>query len=92
MAGSCEDAILSNDESREALAEYAHEAWSGWMKYLFSKTTIYPDGTVSIPAWAVDRWKRQVRIAYKDLPEQEKDSDRTEADRMLAIMGLRKQS
>ena len=27
---------------REALADYAHDAWSGWMKYLFSKCLIFP--------------------------------------------------
>ena len=72
---------------REALAEYAHEAWSGWMKYLFKKT--YFDTTVKevvIPKWAVERWMRQMNTLYADLPESEKENDRAEADRMLAIM------
>ncbi len=64
--------------AREALAEYAHAAWSGWMHYLFSKC----DGSV-IPPWAVERWKRQAATAYPDLPEEEKDSDRAEADKIL---------
>jgi len=25
------------NELREALADYAHDAWSGWMKYMFSR-------------------------------------------------------
>ncbi len=29
---------------REKLAEYAHEAWSGWMRYLFEKSERNPDG------------------------------------------------
>ena len=71
---------------RESLAEYAHIAWSGWMKYLFEKSTRNADGTVTIPAWAVERWTRQAETEYADLPENEKNSDRTEADRMIEIM------
>lgn len=80
-------------DKREALAEYAHEAWSGWMKYMFRKggfATFDVNGesqTVYVmPAWAVERWKRQSETPYADLPETEKESDREEADRMLAII------
>lgn len=77
----------SSDELREALAAYAHdEAWSGWMEYLFSKSAQNPDGSVTIPGGLVARWKRQMTTAYADLPENEKDSDRKEADRMIAIV------
>lgn len=71
---------------REELAKYAHVAWSGWMLYLFEKSTLNPDGTVTIPKWAVDRWKRQAQTAYADLSPEEQDSDRKEADAMLAII------
>jgi hypothetical protein len=74
------------DEKREALAEYAHEAWSGWMLYLFAKSQANDDGTVTIPAWAVERWSRQMDTEYDRLPEQEKESDRAEADKMLALI------
>ncbi len=77
---------MPESELREALAAYAHEAWSGWMNYLFEKSARNPDGTVTIPAWAVERWTRQASTAYTDLPEQEKESDRAEADRMLILM------
>ncbi|MBM3120405.1 MAG: hypothetical protein FJ006_12840 [Chloroflexi bacterium] len=70
---------------RECLSEYAHEAWSGWMKYMFEKSAMNKDGTVTLPKWAVDRWTRQMNLSYADLPEEEKESDRTEADRMLSI-------
>lgn len=69
----------------ESLANYAHEAWSGWMRYLFEKSTHNDDGTITIPAWAVERWQRQMNTPYVDLPESEKDSDRAEAEKMLAI-------
>lgn len=71
---------------REALAEYAHEAWSGWMKYLFKKSKRNSGGTVTISRWAVERWARQMGSSYKDLSKKEKDSDRKEADRMIKIM------
>ena len=83
-------------EMREKLAEYAHNQWSGWMEYLFSKCyTVYlkptlqePDGEAHlvIPKWAVDRWKRQMQTPYNDLSEEEKESDRKEADGMIAIL------
>ena len=96
-AGCC-DAYKSNRrrEMREKLAEYAHNQWSGWMEYLFSKCyTVYleptlqePDGEAHlvIPKWAVDRWKRQMQTPYNDLSEEEKESDRKEADGMIAIL------
>lgn len=72
--------------SRERLAEYAHDAWAGWMRYLFSKSAFNADGSATIPKWAVDRCQGQVATDYKNLPESEMDSDRKEADAMLAIM------
>lgn len=73
--------------TREALAAYAHDAWSGWMRYMWSKATANADGTITLPLWAVERWQRQMTTAYADLPESEKASDRKEADQMLAIVG-----
>lgn len=69
---------------REKLAELAHNQWAGWMEYLFLKSK-QVDGCVIIPAWAVDRWRRQVATRYSDLSEDEKNSDRNEADRFLSL-------
>jgi hypothetical protein len=76
----------------ESLAGYAHEAWSGWMKYLFEKSltgssgnSILP-GSALIPKSLVNRWRRQMKTPYDELPENEKDSDRKEALRMLRIV------
>lgn len=86
---------MNDEEIREALAEYAHEAWSGWMQYLFSKSDgPTPDhglgrlrkGSFIILPECVERWQRQMNTPYAELPEYEKALDRTEADRMLAIM------
>jgi hypothetical protein len=72
-------------EVRERLADYAHEAWSGWMRYMFDKSVVMSRG-VLIPQDLVERWERQMKTPYAELPENEKESDRAEADRMLAIV------
>jgi hypothetical protein len=75
---------------REKLAALAHDQWSGWMEYLFSKTDKFEiEGRaagVVIPNWAVERWRRQMKTPYAELPEEEKESDRKEADRVLSLM------
>lgn len=71
---------------RENLASYAHEAWCGWMIYMFSKCVRKNDGTMSIPKWAVDRWVRQSNTKYLELPESEKKSDREEAEKIFKVI------
>lgn len=73
-------------EGREALAELCHEQWSGWMQYLFEKCEENKDGTATIPKWAVERWSRQMKTKYRQLSENEQNSDRAEADRFLALI------
>lgn len=80
------DIFKEHHRSREALAAYAHTAWAGWMEYLFSKSHTHADGSVTIPADLAARWQRQMTTAYADLPESEKESDRAEADTMLALL------
>lgn len=70
---------------REKLAQLTHEQWSGWMDHLFRKCEKGSDGTLIIPKWAVDRWQRQAKTPFSKLTPTEKDSDREEADRFLAI-------
>jgi hypothetical protein len=74
------------DGLRETLAEIAHSQWSGWMEYLFSKGTFGEDGTWLMPKWAVDRWSRQMKTEYQMLSDEEKNSDRNEADRFLRAL------
>jgi hypothetical protein len=71
----------------EQLAALCHEQWSGWMRYLFSKGQFNEDGTWTMPAWAVERWKRQMNTPYDALSEVEQDSDREEAKRFMALLG-----
>lgn len=78
---------MTAEEVKKTLAAYAHLAWSGWMNYLFSKCErAGMDDLMVIPDWAVDRWKRQAATPYSAMPENEKESDREEADTMLAII------
>lgn len=71
---------------REALAEYAHDSWAGWMRYLFRKSELVPDRGACIPEELVERWIRQMDTKYQDLPEKEKESDRNEADKIIALL------
>lgn len=77
---------MTDNDLREKLAALAHEQWSGWMKYLFDCGTFNKDGTWSMDDWAVKRWTRQMNTAYDELPEDERESDRTEADKVLALL------
>jgi len=70
---------------REELAELVHKQWVGWMAYLFGKCETDHDGALTIPSWAVRRWKRQMGTPYFDLSEEEKESDRKEADKILEL-------
>lgn len=86
-------ALLKSPETREALAALAHEQWSGWMRYLFEKCEDMErrgpgvcERIQAIPPWAVERWQRQMSTPYAALPEEEKESDRKEADRVLALL------
>jgi len=71
---------------RKQLAEYAHDAWSSWMRYLWEKSLHTETGEVIIPVDSVKRWERQMNTVYVDLPEEEQTSDLKEADQMLKII------
>jgi hypothetical protein len=75
------------DEQREKVADLCHKQWTGWMRYLFAACDgLHDDGSFTIPKWAVDRWSRQMRTEYRFLTEEEKESDRQEADKFLEII------
>lgn len=82
---------IKGETLNEDLANLAHEQWSGWMKYLFEKSTKNEDGTVNIPACAVERWERQINTPYNELSEQEQISDRNEADKFLEVLRFHKE-
>jgi hypothetical protein len=74
------------NDLREQLAALDHEQWAGWMNYLFEKSEEGEDGSVIIPKLLVLRWKRQMNTPYTDLSEDEKESDRAEADKVLRLI------
>lgn len=84
-----------NEQLREQLAAYAHEARSGWMRWQFEQggtevvDTDEDDELVTF--WTMKpeeykRWQRQMNTPYADLPENEKESDRRQADKILALI------
>lgn len=70
----------------ERLADLQHEIWSHWMKYLFSVSIENDDGTVTLSADKVGRWKRQMLTPYKDLSSREQKSDIEQARKILNII------
>ena len=81
--------LLSQDKNAvvESLAEYAHKSWSGWMCHLFKFGEQHNDGSFTINADRVKRWRRQMTTPYEDLPEGENESDREEARKILCRLG-----
>lgn len=71
---------------REKLADVQHGIWVHWMAYLFSCSTTNLDGSVTIPAEKVERWKRQMNTTYTELTNKEQDSDREQADKTLLVI------
>jgi len=49
---------MAFEEKKEKLAEYAHDAWSRWVIYLFERCTKNVDGSITIPKELVERWTR----------------------------------
>ena len=79
-----------NKKLVEDLAALSHDQWAGWMTYLFKMSFINNiTGDCVIPSGLVLRWKRQSCTAYKNLPENEKESDRKEARRMIDVAAKR---
>ena len=78
---------MTEQELIEQLADHAHASWTHWMRYLFSRSEMQPDGSVVIPAGLVERWQRQIATSYADLSETEKQSDRNQV--MLSLHVIR---
>ena len=74
------------DDQREALAAYAHNAWSRWMRHLFEVCHQCDSGEVIVPADLVSRWQRQIATSYDELSVLEQASDQREADRILSVV------
>ena len=78
-----------SDELREQLADVQHGIWAHWMRYQFSqcrRPDLADDGSLIIPADKVQRWQRQMDTEYADLSDKERESDRHQADKVLAVV------
>lgn len=76
--------MKTEEEVVELLAALEHERWSGWEKYR-ARCTENGAGVPFIDK-AIARWRRQRETAYADLSEKEKESDRVEARKTLALL------
>lgn len=87
--------VRNPGDLREALADVQHCIWSHWMQYQFSCCHKEMDvvflrgddtGALIIPAEKVERWQRQTNQHYDMLSEKERNSDREQADKILALL------
>jgi hypothetical protein len=74
---------------REALADLAHQQWSGWMRHMLDKCHDDEEGNVVIPRGYALALARQMGTPYAELTEEEKDADRAEADKFLELIGVK---
>ena len=88
-----------NEELIELIADFFHENWSHWMKYMFEVAVNVAEDSESL-AWMnrtglvaytfnedmYDRWQRQMKTPYSELSEKEKDSDREWAEKLLKLL------
>lgn len=70
----------------DRIAAVQHQIWSHWMKYLFEVSVHNEDGSVTIPANKVHRWKRQMNTNFDDLSDEERASDREQAERVITAI------
>jgi hypothetical protein len=71
---------------REIIARVQHEIWAHWMNYLFMVSMRNEDGSYTIPASLVDRWKRQMYTPYEQLSAREQKSDLEQADKVMEVI------
>lgn len=70
----------------EKIAAVQHAIWSHWMRYLFNVCIINEDGSLTIPSEKVLRWTRQMNTDYNDLSEDEKKSDKNQANKVIDVL------
>lgn len=70
----------------EELAALEHERWAHWQRYVHEKGQRLPDGSVLLPADLVSRWDRQINTLYRDLADEEKDSDREQVRKYFPLL------
>jgi len=68
------------------LASEVHDVWGEWFMHVFRVSKHNSDGSLTIPAEYVVRWKRQSKQAFSDLSLEEKLSDIAIAVRYLRVI------
>ncbi|MFA5828162.1 MAG: hypothetical protein WC841_02215 [Candidatus Shapirobacteria bacterium] len=61
---------------REELAKLEHLQWTCWSKFMLNNLT----------EENIAKWKKQINTPYNELTDQEKQSDRKWADKVLEII------
>lgn len=73
--------------SLEKNAKLCHDIWSHWMNYILTQGEYIEkkgeEVSFSIPIDKINCWKMQMLTEYEDLSEEEKDSDRRIAKRLV---------
>jgi len=77
---------MKSEKALESLSDVSNKIWSSWMEYLFLKCETDKYGQKIIPIRLVNKWRRQIETPYKDLSEDEKDSDREQAYKILKAL------
>ena len=88
------------EETREEMAALEHEQWAHWTKYMLGLLRpviglgfyeargcgLENEEDIVKARDALARWRRQIATPYADLSEQEKNSDREWADKVIKII------
>lgn len=76
-----------DEELVEKVADFMHDQWSHWMKYIFSLAKTDEELTVNTKVYHNTedwlRWVKQMETPYSELSEKEKGSDREWARKLI---------
>lgn len=71
----------------EMVAAECHRQWAGWTKHFLEKMGGPIGGILTLEIDWAERWQRQIDTPYAGLSEEERESDRREARKILAALG-----
>lgn len=63
------------NDNLDDMATISHEIWAHWQTYLHSQCEKMPDGSLKIPKELVEQWNKQIKLEYRQLTQNEKNSD-----------------
>jgi len=75
----------SKKELLEKLALLEHNQWSEWIEYM-NKRAVHGETTVEFSNETWNEWCRKASMPYRVLTEQEKESDRKFARKVLTVL------